>query len=331
MAEKEKITPEAETEKAPAEEKKEKKAKKGLPVAALVAIIIAGVLVLAAIGVVAFGLIQDSSAKGAYAKGDYKTAYEASQSAFFMSAKDKITIEKAYVTNVLVKEGKYFAAAELINKSAMSADEKKALFASDNNLALCQVGQIVKFAKCDQDGKAETAEDLEWIVLKVVKVDGRAYATLLSKEIVGCSDGWNKISGNTLYSQSNLHDWCNTDFYQKLNIANDQELIEKIVPIQVKTGNDTVEAYVYAPSKAEIENALKGELAQYVATISTKTARSEGAISNSYYVRDPGAIVDKHQQAAGFDKEGKYITDLIADSGSTGARVCITVDLGSVA
>ncbi|MBE6713363.1 MAG: hypothetical protein E7580_07600 [Ruminococcaceae bacterium] len=191
-------------------------------------------------------------------------------------------------------------------------------------------GTVITFGKAESDGNYSNGpENLEWIVLKVEQIDGKAYATLLSKEIVGCPDGWNKISGNTLYSRSNLHDWCETDFFNQLVTSNDQSLVEKIMKVEVKTGKDTVQAHVYAPSKAELEKYLAaGNRARYLATNATKAAKAEGAISNAYYVREAGVKEDGIQWAAGYDKDGKFHDGFIADSGAVGARVCITIFLG---
>jgi hypothetical protein len=193
MAENEKITPEAAEEvkaeevktEAPAEEKKEapkaKKANKALP--AIIAAAVVAVLVVAFV-VVAF--VMGSSAINAYGAKDYEGAYNNSKLALFMSGKDKNVIKEAYIKEVLVKEKKFFTAAEILEKSNMTEEEKSKIYACDPSLALCKEGQIVKFGKYEGDNNAANGpEDVEWIVLEVTKDNGRARALLLTKDIVG--------------------------------------------------------------------------------------------------------------------------------------------------
>ena len=360
MAENEKITPEAEEVKAeevkaeevkaeevkteaPAEEKKEapkaKKANKALP--AIIAAAVVAVLVVAFV-VVAF--VMGSSAINAYGAKDYEGAYNNSKLALFMSAGDKNVIKEAYIKEVLVKQEKFFTAAEILEKSNMTEEKKNEIYASSPALALCKEGQIVKFGKYESDNNAANGyEDVEWIVLEVTKEDGRARALLLSKDIIGAPGGWNKTDGNTFYSASNLHDWCENDFYLSF-IGADIELGKKILKMKISTADSStgvdsgedVAAHAYAPSKEDLDKYLTGDLAKYIVASPTASAKAAGVTAYGkdqiaqYYLRNVGNVENNAQWAAGIDKKGAFNEGLAMSGNATGARVCINVDLGEL-
>lgn len=355
MAENEKITPEAEEVKAeevkaeaPAEEKKEapeakapkaKKANKALP--AIIAAAVVAVLVVAFV-VVAF--VMGSSAINAYGAKDYEGAYNNSKFALFMSARDKNVIKEAYIKEVLVKEEKYFTAAEILESSSMTEEKKNEIYASDPSLALCKEGQIVKFGKYESDNNAANGpEDVEWIVLEVTKEGGRARALLLSKDIVGAPGGWNKTDGNTFYSASNLHDWCENDFYLTFTMY-DASLKDKILKMKIATADSTsgvdsgedVAAHAYAPAKEDLDKYLTGDLAKYITASPTASAKAAGVTAYGkeqtaqYYLRNVGNVENNAQWAAGIDKKGAFNEGLAMSGNATGARVCINVDLGEL-
>ena len=351
MAENEKITPEAAEEvkaeevktEAPAEEKKEapkaKKANKALP--AIIAAAVVAVLVVAFV-VVAF--VMGSSAINAYGAKDYEGAYNNSKLALFMSAGDKNVIKEAYIKEVLVKEKKFFTAAEILEKSNMTEEKKSEIYSCDPSLALCKEGQIVKFGKYEGDNNAANGpEDVEWIVLEVTKENGRARALLLTKDIVGAPGGWNKVDGNTFYSASNLHDWCENDFYITFTMY-DAALKEKILKVKVATADSStgvdsgedVAAHAYAPAKEDLDKYLTGDLAKYVNASPTASAKAAGVTAYGkdqiaqYYVRNVGIVENNAQWAAGIDKKGAFNEGLAMSGNATGARVCINVDLGEL-
>ena len=283
MAENEKITPEAEEVKAPAEEKKEapkapkeKKGGKKLP------IIIAAIVAVVIIAFVVVAFVMGSSAINAYGAKDYAAAYNNSKLALFMSAGDKNVIKEAYVKEVLCKEEKYFTAAEILEKSSMTEEKKNEIYASNPALALCKEGQIVKFGKYESDNNAANGpEDVEWIVLEVTKENGKARALLLSKDIIGAPGGWNKTDGNTFYSASNLHDWCESDFYLTFTMY-DASLKDKILKMKVATADSStgvdsgedVAAHAYAPAKEDLDKYLTGDLAKYIIASPTASAKA---------------------------------------------------------
>lgn len=350
MAEKEKTTPEAEEvkaeeAKAPVEEKKEKKAepqaKKGgikLPViiAAAVAVVIVAFVVVA--------LVMGSTAIKAYQNKDYEGAYNNSKLALFMSAGDKNVIKEAYIKEYLCKNEMYFTAAEILEASKMSEEKKNEIYASNPSLALCKEGQVVKFGKYESDNNAANGyEDVEWIVLDVTKENGRARALLLSKDIIGAPGGWNKLDGNTFYSASNLHDWCESDFFVSFTGA-DVELRKKILKVKISTADSStgvdsgedVAVHAYAPSKEDLDKYLTGDLAKYITASPTPSAKAAGVTAYGkeqvaqYYLRNVGNVENNAQWAAGIDKKGAFNEGLAMTGNATGARVCINVDLGEI-
>ncbi len=326
------------------EAKKEKKEKKSGKKGFILPVIIAAVVVVAAL---VFTIIMGVSATGAYGKKDYKAAYTSSKFALFLAGQDKDIIAREYITEVLCKEGKYFTATKILEKTGFSEEEKSKIYATDETFSLCNKGKVVTFGKYETDNNmGNGADGLEWIVLDITEVDGRAYAFLLTKDVIGTPGGWNRFASsesNTSYAQSNLHSWCESDFYNSF-VMQDTSLREKVVAMKISTedssggidsGEDVV-AHAYAPSIQELEKYLVGDLAQYLKASPTKAARASGVTSYgsekiaAYYVRNIGNVEDGTQWAAGVDKNGEILEGLGMTSSSYGARVCINVDLGEI-
>lgn len=379
MAEKEKIAPEAEevkaeetaaeevkaeetaAEAAPAEEKAETKEEKApveekapkaekapkekKPAGKKLPIIIGAVVAVVIVALLVVTIVMGTMATGAYKKGDYAAAYKNSQLALFLASGDKDVIAEAYVTEVLCKEGKFFTAAEVLDKTGLSDEDKNEIYASEPELALCVPGQVVKFGKYETDNNAANGpEDLEWIVLDVVEENGQARALLMTKDVVGNPEGWNKYAdGNTSYAESNLNDWCESDFYITFSMY-DASLKEKILKIKVPTADSStgvdsgedVAVYAYAPAKEDLDKYLTGDLAQYIKASPTASAKAAGVTAYGkeqiaqYYLRNAGNFENNAQWAAGIDKSGAFSEGLSMSGSSTGARVCINVDLGSI-
>ncbi len=349
MAENEKKAPEAEEVTAAEEVKEEQKeaakeetaakpAKKGkkLPLAPIIAAGAAGVLLIAAL---VFTIIMGSASVSAYKNKDYVGAYNKSQLALFQSKSDKNIIAEAYI-KAICNEGKYYVAAKAMKKSSLSEEKKDALCAENNALALCVEGQVAVFGKYETDNKLTNgAEELEWIVLDVIEQDGRARAFIMTKDIIGVPGGWNKFDElNTDYGKSNLHDWCETDFY-KTFLMSDTTLADRILLVSVETedssdGSDSgeaVAAHAYAPSREELKQYLKGDMEKYLIASATPAAKAKGLVCAgtdrlaAYYLRNTGVKEDDTQWAAGVDKDGVLQEGFGSNSG---ARVCINIDLG---
>ena len=334
--------PAKEAPKAEKKEKKEKKTKKEGKKSFLVPAIIAGVVVVL---LLVASIVMGVLAPGMYNSKNYAGAYTTSRFALFLSGDVKDTIAREYVTQVLCPEGKYLAASKILEKTGFSTEEKNKIYATNEDLALCNKGQVVTFGKYETDNNMSNGPDpLEWIVLDVQKIDGKAYAFLMTREIVGGPGGWNRFAsseGNTSYATSNLNSWCEKDFYTTFT-NQDTSLKEKIVAWNVETedsstgvdSGEAVVAHAYAPSIQELEQYLTGDLAKYMQASVTKSAKTDNVISygadrlGAYYVRNIGNMEEGAQWAAGVDKEGKFQEGMGMTSASIGARVCIRVDLG---
>ncbi|MBR5295107.1 MAG: hypothetical protein IKU24_00790, partial [Clostridia bacterium] len=304
---------------------------KGLIIGAVVAAVVV-------VALVVLTIVMGTLSTNAYVAGDYTAAYNNSKLALFQAKGDKNIIAKAYVVEVLCKEGKYFTGAEIIKKSTLSDKEKAAIYKAEPELALCVPGQIVTFGKYEVDNNvANGAEDLEWIVLDVIKADGKARALLVTKDVVASPDGWNKLNeSNASYANSNLNSWCE-EFYSIL-VQNDVTLGNKLLKVSVETkdSGDPVAAYAYALSKADIETYFVDDLAQYIKATPTAAAKAKGVTAYGkdktaiYYLRDAGKVEGGTQWACGINKEGVVDDGLSTTSGNYGARVCINVNLGEV-
>ena len=356
MSDNEKIIPEAEevkteaaeevkeeavqapAEEAPAEKKAKKekapKEKKGGKKGLIIGGIVAAVLIVALIVV---SIVMGSLSTNAYIAKDYAAAYNNSKLALFQAKADKDLIAKSYVVEVLCKEGKFFTGAEIIEKTSLSAEQKAEIYKKNPELGLCVPGQVVTFGKYETDKNVSNgAEDLEWIVLDVIEEGGNARALIVTKDVVGSPDGWNKLDeSNTSYAQSNLHSWCQ-DFISSF-ITNDVTIREKILTINVETegAGDPVAAQAYALSKEDVKAYFTGDMAKYLKAVPTDAARSEGVTAFGkdktaiYYLRNAGKTEDGTQWGCGINKEGQIDEGLSMTSGSYGARVCINVNLGA--
>ncbi len=330
----EKIIPEAEeakveetaTPEVKTEEKKAPKKANG-KVLGIVAAAVAGVAVIA---LLVIALVSGSSAISAFKAEDYEKAYNASKMAWFMNGSDKDTIKVGYIQNVLCKEGAFYEAYELLEKAGLSEKEKEKVYEKNGNLAMCKKGQIATFGTLD-------TEPVEWLVLdvKTVKIDGkkRAQALLMTKDIIGTSVGWGE---GTKYSKSTLHDYCDINFKSQFAMSLTNEQQKSLCQTKIKTGDDEVTAWAFAPSKEDIETYLVDDMAQYIAAAPTKGAKAFGVIGPaaskyaSYYLRDLGKISGETQFASGVNHEGKISDGFNKDSKAIGARVCINVDLGEI-
>lgn len=324
----------------PKKEEPKKAAKKGGKTGLIIGIVAAALVVVLLVLTVVMGTM----ATGAYKSGDYAKAYSNSKLALFLAKGDKNIIAQAYIEQVLCKEGKYFTAAEILEKTSLTEEEKGKIYASDAALALCKEGQVVKFGKYETDNNAANGpEDLEWIVLEVTKEGGRARALIMTKDVVGNPGGWNKFSDtNTFYSESNLNSWCE-DFYASFTMY-DASLKDKILLMKVSTADSStgvdsgedVEAYAYAPAKEDLDKYLTGDLAQYIKASPTDSAKAAGVTAYGkdktavYFLRNIGNKENDAQWAAGIDKEGAFQEGLSMSGTATGTRVCINVDLGEI-
>ncbi len=311
---------------------------------ALPLIIVAAVVAVLIVAFVVVAFVMGSSAIKAYGAKNYADAYSNSKLALFMSGADKNVIKEAYIKEVLCKEEKFFTAAEILESSNMTEEKKNEIYAANPSLALCKEGQVVKFGKYEADNNAANGpEDIEWIVLEVTKENGKARALLLSKDIVGAPGGWNKVDGNTFYSASNLHDWCENDFFISFTMY-DASLKGKILKMNIETkdssagvdSGEAVQAHVYAPAKEDLDKYLTGDLAKYINASPTASAKAAGVTAYGkdqtaqYYLRNVGNFENNAQWASGIDKKGAFNEGLAMSGSSTGARVCINVNLGEI-
>jgi hypothetical protein len=221
----------------------------------------------------------------------------------------------------------------------MNAEKKASILNENGNLALCFKGAIAKFGAYNTDNDPKNgAEPLEWIVLDVIKdkSTGKARAFIMTKDVIDSPNGWNRFeSESTSYAESNLHDWCEKDFYLTFSMQEDG-LHEKILYMKVETedasdGSDSgeaVAAHAYAPSKQDLEKYLVGDLAQYIAAEATATAKGKGVRPATYYLRNCGIKEDGVQRASGVNKEGEILEGMSISNSQTGVRVCMNVDLG---
>ncbi len=360
MEDKEKIVPEAEEVKAeeaapaveetkeeakaePAKKEEKKEAKKGGAKVAIIAV--AAVLVVAIVAVLVLAFVSGSQAIAAYGAKKYEDAFNKSQLAFFMSGNDKNVITEKYVTDVLCPEGRYMEAAGLLEKSSMTPEKIADICAADSFLGLCVKGQVVTFGQYETDGDAANGpEDLEWIVLDVVKEGGIARALIMTKDIVGTPGGWNaSATPSTFYSESTLHEWCNVDFFNdftKYDVNIKTKVLKTTVSTEDSSGGidsgEDVEAYAFAPSTQEIEKYLVGDLAQYKIASATKAATKDGVTgfgkdaAATYLVRNVGNNTDGGQWAAGYTKDGEFLEGLSMTGTTNGARVCMNIYLGEI-
>ena len=306
---------------------------------ALAGIIVAAVVLVAAIAFFVVVWLAGNNAVTAYNSKDYEKAYNSTKMALFLDEGSKNLILEKYITKTLCVEGKYYTAAKLLEESTIADSKKEKIYADNNNLALCKKGAVAEFATWEQDGDfANGKEAIEWLILDVVEENGRAKALLMSTKVIGNSDGWNQWDNkNCAYANSGLHSWCEVDFYKTLMA--DSEVKKVILKTTVSTADSStgidsgedVEAYVFAPSKQDIEKYLTGDLAKYVTAEGTKAVKDSGVTLNgegaaSYFLRNAGKDTNT---ISAVSRTGEVLEDASKD-GQIGVRVCLWIDLGEI-
>jgi len=331
----EKIVNSAEETKASAPAEKPKKKKGGL-IATLACV---GVVVLCVAAFLIVAFLAGNQAVSAYNSKDYEAAYNHSKMALFMDQNSKNTILKTYINKVLCVEGDYFVAQDLLEGSKLSQEDKDKIYAENSGLAMCKKGSVVPFGIFEMDGDFSKRESVEWIVLDVVKENGKAKALLMTKDVIGFPGGFNLWdSANSTYAKSGLHSWCDVDFYKEFTIWCPDEA-KKVLKTTVSTADSStgidsgedVETYAFAPSKQELETYLTGDLAQYLTAKCCKKAKEEGVLTNKdgvagYFLRNAG---DTKDTITAVTRDGE-ILEGCAKTGPLGARVCVWIDLGSI-
>lgn len=349
----EKIVPEAEETKAEetvetkeevaeaaAEETKEEKAAKPKKKGGLIALIaVAAVVVIAAVVFVVLMMTQGNNALAAHKAGDFKAAYEASQSALFLDGASKKTIAQDYVKSLTDKGNYYQAKAVIDAASVFSQEEKDAIIKGDANFAFCVKGTEVTYAKYDQDGDMATDEDLKWIVLDVVEENGKAKALIMTKDIVGFAEGYNKGTDtkNSLYSKSEVNSWCEKEFYSALKMhLRGAKVVAANTKVATVVGEatDEVNAHAFILSKEEAQKYLAGDFAQYAKAKASATAEEAGVAVTAdqfggYFLRTPGA---KDKDMCAVNRDGAVIDNAAKGNGTLklGLRPCMWVELGEI-
>ena len=326
------VAPEAAKEEKKEEKKVEKKEKKEKKPAnpKLIGIVAGAVVGVVVIALLVVALVSGSSAISAFKAKDYEKAYSSAKMAWFMNGTDKNTVTEAYILNVLCKNGAFYEAYELLEASNFSEEKKDEIYSKNGSLAMCKPGQIASFGEYD-------TVPVEWIVLdvKTVKVDGkkRAQALLMTKDIIGSPSGW---GATTKYGESDLHDWCNITFKAQFSMSLTPAEQKSICTTKISTPDGDVEAWAFAPSKAELEKFFVDDLAEYITAGPTQGAKMAGVSGPgtskfaSYYLRDIGKKDGNTQFACGVNHEGKIGDGFSMEQRSIGARVCINVDLGEI-
>ncbi|MBR2635074.1 MAG: hypothetical protein IKD31_05795 [Clostridia bacterium] len=316
-----------------AENGKKKKSGKALP------------LILGSVGVglvaLIFGvaLIFTGLTKSAYNAGEYKKAYENSALAFVMAKEDKMLVTQYYIERVLCREqGEYYKAAKFLEETDIPAETREKMFRRNPLLAMCFKGNIATYGEL-------YAQDVDWVVLDVVEENGRARAFLLSKDVLGNSNGWKKEKSRiTYYESSDLHSWCGFDFLNpfKMSLEDPSRLLEVTVSTaDASDGSDSgpdFKAIAYAPSKEELQTYLTGDLEKYLKASGTATAEKSGVLCRgkenyaAYFTRNIGILssTDQTWKASGVTLDGVITEEISVASLITGTRVCINVDLGPV-
>ena len=322
------------------EEKKEKKApKEGKKLSAgLIAGICGGAVALIAIVLVVIAIISGSGAISKYTAKDYAGAYSASKMAWFMAKSDKDVVAIGYVDNVLCKEGKYLEGARILAKVDQDVNAKalEKVYKDNPYLGMCVEGAVVQFATWEQDGDNSSEEPIEWVVLEV-DTGSQPKALLLSTKVIGSISARSKTEGNTSYALSDIHGWCETDFYNTISF--DESIKGKILMINVHTepsstgvdSGEDVKAHVFAPSLQDIQKYLQGneEMEQYIRAEGTPAIKKAGSKVTSkgfsgYWLRNAG-------ESEGFASAVTDKGDVIEGSGmssSHGVRPMMWVSLG---
>lgn len=329
-----------------------KKEKSGKKKVWLIPVIVVAVL---AVACLVMTFVMDSLAVSAYNKGAtakkaevrqeaFEDAYSKSRFALFQSKDKKNQIIKVYIDEVLCAKGEFYKAGNILESSSMSDADKEKLLASHGELGMIKAGNVVTFGKYETDGNsANNVEDLEWIVLDVVKENGFVRALVMTKDVVGSPQGFNRYdNGNTVYADSQLYKWCNETFFNGFTMNTDgirSEILKMKIEVTASSdgtsGGDAVEAYAYAPSKEEVQKYLTGDLEQYLIASATAQAKKEGVITYgaakaaNYLLRNPGIKENGTQWTAGISNEGKLVETFSATGADVGARVCMNVNLGN--
>ena len=198
----------------------------------------------------------------------------------------------------LCQEGKFLQAAKILE--AVRTDDPEIIKTAkklyqDYPLLQCKQGEIITFGTIEQDGDTSGEEPIEWIVLSVDE-GSQPMALLLSKKVIGSISARSKTEGNMSYANSNIHEWCESDFYSSICMGND-DVKKAILMTEISTepsstgvdSGDPVKAHVFAPSIQDIEQYLKGneELEQYIRAEDTAAVKA-----NKTKVTNKGEIIE---------------------------------------
>ena len=289
----------------------------------LIAGICGGAVALIAIVLVVIAFISGSGAVSKYKAKDYDGAYKASRMAWFMAKSDKDLVTIGYVGNVLCEEGEYLKGAKLLKGVDQEANKKvlSDLYKAHPFLGMGIPGAIVEFMSYDQDGDNSALEPIEWIVLTVDESSDTPKALLLSKKVIGSIDSRSKKDGNTSYANSNIHEWCESSFYNDIIMGVDKKITDCILNVTVHTepsstgvdSGEDVKAHVFAPSLQDIEQYLQNDeaMAEYIRAEGTAAAKiNKTKVTNKgyagYWLRNAGesegfasAVTDKGEIVEG--------------------------------
>ncbi|MBQ3865770.1 MAG: hypothetical protein II776_02625 [Clostridia bacterium] len=336
---KEAVKAKAEEVKEAAKDKAEKVKTAGKKMSpAIIGAICGGVVAVVVVVLLIVAFVSGSGAISKYTAKDYEGAYNSAKMGWFMNKSDKDVITIGYVGNVLCPEGKYMEGAEVLKSVDAEAKAKdlEKLYKVNPYLGMCVEGAVVEFGTWEQDGDNSGEEPVEWVVLDVVKGD-QPMALLLSTKVIGFTNVRSKTDGNTSYALSEIHGWCEVDFYKTFN-AN-ETVKGRILQVNVHTdpssagidSGEDVNAHAFAPSLQDINTYLKGnpDLEKYIAAQGTATIKKQGAkVTNSgaagYWLRNAG-------ESEGFASAVTAKGEVVEGSGmssSHGIRPMMWVSLG---
>lgn len=251
------------------------------------------------------------------------------------SATDQVANAQA-----LCEEGKFLKASQIL-ESVRTEDPEliktaKKLYKT-YPLLKCKAGETISFATIEQDADPSAEEPIEWIVLAVEEGD-QPMALLLSKKVIGSISARSKSDGNMSYANSNIHEWCESDFYSSICMGNDDVkkviLMTEVSTEPSSTGVDSgepVKAHAFAPSVQDIEKYLANNeaLAEMIRAEGTPAVKNKGTkVTNKgfagYWLRNAG-------ESEGFASAVTDKGDVIEGSGMSsahGVRPMIWVKLG---
>ena len=240
---------------------------------ALVIFLLAALMLLSSCG---NAIESYKAAEASYKAGDleaaaeqYTAAYNASKMDLGMSKVNKDVIAIAYVGKVLGPQGSFLEGAKILegvdtsNESVKKAVDE--LYKKYPYLGMSVEGAVVEFGTWEQEPDKAGEEPIEWVVLKVDKNSDHPKALLLSTKVIGSIASRSRTEGNTSYAKSDVHGWCEIEFYKTLN--GDENIKGKILMINVHTepssagvdSGEDVEAHVFAPSIQDIEEYLDND------------------------------------------------------------------------